>query len=73
MIEKLRVIAEAWGIPFEELLHALVVEDSNDDGSSKFGSDDEYFLELDLDFVLEVGLPIDMDVIFNQKLNQKLE
>ena len=37
MIEKLRVIAEAWGIPFEELLHALVVEDSNDDGSSKFG------------------------------------
>ena len=37
------------------------------------GSDDEYFLELDLDFVLEVGLPIDMDVIFNQKLNQKLE
>lgn len=33
MTEKLRFIAEAWGIPFEELLHALVKGD-DDDGSS---------------------------------------
>lgn len=34
-IEKLRVIARAWGIPFQDLLHALVVEGSND-SPSKF-------------------------------------
>lgn len=33
------------------------------------GIDGEYFFELDLSFVLEVGLPIDMDLLFNQKLN----
>ncbi len=29
----------------------------------------EYFLEVDLDFVEKVGLPIDMDLIFNQRIN----
>lgn len=33
MTEKLQAISKAWGIPFEELLHALVVEDSNDSPS----------------------------------------
>ena len=36
--------------------------------NSEADTDDEYFLELDLDFVLQVGLPIDMDLLFNQKL-----
>ena len=38
MTEKLQAIAEAWGIPLEELLHALVVkEDSADDRVGKSG------------------------------------
>lgn len=35
---------------------------------SEDNSDDEYFLEIDLDFAMEVGLPIDMNLSFNQKL-----
>lgn len=38
MNKKLQAIAEAWGIPLEDLLHALVVkEDSADDRAGKFG------------------------------------
>lgn len=36
MTENLQAIAEAWGIPLEDLLHALVEEDS-DDRSGKSG------------------------------------
>ena len=34
------------------------------------GSDNEIFLEVDLNFALKVGLPIDMDLLFNQKLER---
>lgn len=36
MSEKLQEIAEAWGIPLDELLHALV-EENSDDCSGKSG------------------------------------
>ena len=32
-------------------------------------SDNEIFLEVDLDFAMKVGLPIDMDLLFNQRVN----
>lgn len=37
--------------------------------NSDNGSDNEIFLEVDLDFAMEVGLPIDMDLLFNQRVN----
>lgn len=58
------------GLNSEVVLAALKVAGipliwSNSDNND---SDNEYFLEVDLDFAIENGLPIDLDLIFNQKL-----